>query len=90
MEEELHSPNQIMTSHNTQQHLAPSHAHSKTGGPEVIVIYTGQSLKSNTFQHGLKKYFFEFSKWPSIKGQKKFVENLVLHNILFICSFTIL
>ena len=25
-----------------------------------------------------------FSKWPSIKRQKKFVENLVLHNISFI------
>ena len=30
-----------------------------------------------------------FSKWPSIKRQKKFVENLVLHNISCICSFRI-
>ena len=31
-----------------------------------------------------------FSKWPSIKHQKKFVENLILHNVLLICSFRIL
>ena len=31
-----------------------------------------------------------FSKWPSIERQKKFVENLILHYISFICSFRIL
>ena len=31
-----------------------------------------------------------FAKWPSIKRQKQFVKNLVLHNISFICSFRIL
>ena len=31
-----------------------------------------------------------FSKWPSIRRRKKFVENLILHNISLICSFWIL
>ena len=31
-----------------------------------------------------------FSKWPSIKPQKKFVKNLILHIISLICSFRIL
>ena len=37
-----------------QQYFALSHAHSRTDGPVVTVTYTGQNLKSNTFQHGLK------------------------------------
>ena len=31
-----------------------------------------------------------FSKWPSIKPQKKFVKNFILHVISLICSFRIL
>ena len=31
-----------------------------------------------------------FSKWPSIRRQKKFVENFISHNITLICSFRIL
>ena len=31
-----------------------------------------------------------FLKWPSIEHRKKFVENLVLHRMSFICSFGIL
>ena len=54
MEEEFHSKNQMKTSHNTRQHFAFSQAHSRTNGPEVTVIYTGQNLESNTFWHGLQ------------------------------------
>ena len=53
VEEEFHSKNQMKTSHNTQQHFAFSQAHSRTNGPEVTVIYTGQNFESNTFWHGL-------------------------------------
>ena len=53
VKEEFRSRNQMATSHNPRQYLALSHAHSRTDGPEVTVIYTGQNLKSNTFRHGL-------------------------------------
>ena len=33
--------------HSTRQHFALCHAHSRTDGPEVTVIYAGQNLKSN-------------------------------------------
>ena len=48
----------MTTSHNTLQHFAFSHAHSRTDGPEVTVIYTGQNLKSNAFRLGLKNISF--------------------------------
>ena len=48
----------MTTSHNTLQHFAFSHAHSRTDGPEVTVIYTGQNLKSNAFRLGLKNIYF--------------------------------
>lgn len=54
VKEEFRSRNQMMTSHNTRRHFALSHAHFRTDVPEVTVIYIGQSLKSNTFRHGLK------------------------------------
>ena len=53
VKEEFRSRNQMATSHNPRQYLAPGHTHSRTDGPEVTVIYTGQNLKSNTFRHGL-------------------------------------
>ena len=48
----------MTTSHNTLQHFAFSYAHSRTDGPEVTVIYTGQNLKSNAFRLGLKNIYF--------------------------------
>ena len=53
VKEEFRSRNQMATSHSPRQYLAPGHTHSRTDGPEVTVIYTGQNLKSNTFRHGL-------------------------------------
>ena len=38
----------MTTFHSTRQHFALCHAHSRTDGPEVTVIYAGQNLKSNT------------------------------------------
>ena len=54
MEEEFRSRNKMTTSHNTRQHFESSHAHSRTNGPEVTEIYTGQNLKSNTSRLGVK------------------------------------
>ena len=54
VEEEFRSQNQMTTSHNTRKHFALSHAHFRTDGPKVTVLYIGQNLKSNTFRLGLK------------------------------------
>ena len=54
VEEEYSSQNQMTTSHNTRKHFALSHAHFRTDGPKVTVLYIGQNLKSNTFRLGLK------------------------------------
>ena len=70
VEEEFHSGNQMTTSHNARQHFALSHAHSRTDGPEVTVIHTGQNLKSNTFRHGLKN--ISLSRDSIMVERKKF------------------
>ena len=57
MEEEFHSRNQMVTSHNVQQHfvLSVTLTPELVGlRPEVTVICSGQNLKSNTFQRELK------------------------------------
>ena len=54
VEEEYSSQNQMTTSHNARKHFALSHAHFRTDGPKVTVLYIGQNLKSNTFRLGLK------------------------------------
>ena len=54
VEEEYSSQNQMTTSHNTRKHFALSHAHFRTDGSKVTVLYIRQNLKSNTLRLGLK------------------------------------
>ena len=68
-----------------QQYFALSHAHSRTDGPVVTVTYTGQNLKSNTFQHGLKKYFFEYRMQWWLRG-KNYENIYIFYSCLEWCA----